>query len=298
MAVDLLAFPAMLRRLLPLVASLLPLAAVESIDHAILAAARSADAIYQRHVEELAQGLASPSLEERLVCLRKLGATLDPEVAGKLMPFLDPATRSISELTTACVSIANLGNAAAATPLLRPLTTHQDATVRLAASNALEQLGKLAAPEYMALGKDADETLRGTGITNLGTLKHAEAAELLAKALSGDSNPLNRRLSAIGLGQLGDRSQGPVLRDALSDADPEVRRHAAEALVRLNYTPAIPYLLLALEANVAGEHLARCLRLLSGQDFAFDPKADDLRRHEAIERGFQWWALNAKNHEN
>jgi HEAT repeat protein len=54
-----------------------------------------------------------------------------------------------------------------------------------------------------------------------------------------------------------------------------VRRYAAEALAKLDYKPAVADLLMALEANVAGVHIVRALRALTGEDFGFDP-ADPL----------------------
>jgi hypothetical protein len=64
--------------------------------------------------------------------------------------------------------------------------------------------------------------------------------------------------------------------------------------VKLNYTPAIPNLLMAMEGNVAGDHIARCLTLMTMQDFGFSSRANPLARTEAIEKGFAWWTANAK----
>ena len=57
---------------------------------------------------------------------------------------------------------------------------------------------------------------------------------------------------------------------------------------------AIPYLLMALEANLAGAYIDRSLDLLSGQDFGFDSRANALDRAAAIDRGYAWYAQHAK----
>jgi len=126
-------------------------------------------------------------------------------------------------------------------------------------------------------------------------LKHAEAAPILISALRYDPRAHVRRMAAISLGKLGDRANAPTLMDALCDADPGVRRYSAESLVQLGAVESIPNLLMALEANVAPSHINRCLKILSGQDFGFDPRGNVLDRTTAIERGYEWWSLNAKN---
>ena len=137
--------------------------------------------------------------------------------------------------------------------------------------------------------------IRGSSLTELGTLAQSDAAALLVKGLAKDVRPHIRRMCAIGLGNLGDKAMGPNLTDALADADPGVRRYAAEALTKLGYTSAIPSMLMALEANVAGVHINRCLVIMCKTDFGFDPRADLLSREAAIEKGFQWWTANAKD---
>ncbi|MFW5750807.1 MAG: hypothetical protein ACOCZK_04070, partial [Planctomycetota bacterium] len=71
-----------------------------------------------------------------------------------------------------------------------------------------------------------------------------------------------------------------------------VRRYAAEGLAKLDYGPGIPYLIFALEANVAGKHIHQALVELTGQDFGYEPGANVLERQRAVERGFDWWTDN------
>lgn len=255
----------------------------------ILGAARAASEEYQTRFRIIAEGLTSAVETKRIDTIRALAGLRDPEVVPLLIPFLGAGVHSTNELVMACTALGRLGYL---TPLpsLRQLTHHEDAGVRQAATLAIEQIGAIAAGDWMARAKDSNDALQLAALAHLGTLKHAEAGELLVKGLDHDKS-LIRQTACIGLGNLGERSLGEKLRPALTDADPAVRRYAAEALSRLNYTPAIADLIMALDANVAGEHIVRALRILTGgQDFGFDPHAPLYRRQESIERGFAWLA--------
>ena len=124
-------------------------------------------------------------------------------------------------------------------------------------------------------------------------MKQAEAAPLLVAGLNRNPKSLLRRMCAIGLGRLGDAANGPALQNALSDPDPQVRRYAAEAIVAINYRPGIPYMIFALESNIASDEITRCIKLMTGEDFGFNSRLDGLKRQEAIDRGFLWWTANA-----
>ncbi len=268
-------------------------AVAEDLDEAkILAAARGADDLYQRHLVELSTRLQSDSLDDRLLAIGTLGRLDDPDCVPLLLPFIE-STKSTPEIVAAAAALGHLGNIAASPGLRNLLANDNDPEVRIAALNAMDQLKASQAADYVPKVKDPEPTLNGSALTNLGTLAHQPAAETLAFALAHDSRAVIRRMCAIGLGKMGDRLQGPNLQDALGDSDPGVRRYAAEALVKLNYTPAIPYLLMAMEGNIAGGHINRCLQLLSKQDFGFDWRANELARKEAVERGFKWWTDNA-----
>jgi HEAT repeat protein len=290
-------------RLLPLVLIVLangwavePDTALDSVT--VLAAARAADDLYQRHLEELRVKLGSGDENERIATIATIGRLQDPTLVPALLPFLEGAVRSSRELAAACHALGHLGDTASAPALRSLIQANADPEVRLAALNALEQIKATIAADYMGRAKDPELDLTGIADTNLGTLAHEPAAAILAKGLLSDPRPLIRQMCAIGLGRLGDRSNGPNLQDALGDANPGVRRYAAEALVKLNYTPSIPYLLMALEGNSAGQYLNRCLMLLSGQDFGFDYRDSELKRRNAVERGFAWWADHAAELKN
>lgn len=268
--------------------------ATTEVDAEVLAAARAADLFYQRKVERLLSLLASPVEAERVEALGHIGHLRDPALVPNLLPWLQASNRTPAELVAATCAIPTDGGQATI-PALKNLLKNEDATVRVAAMNALTRLQSIAPADYVARASDQETAIRGSSATNLGVLAVADAAPILLKHLALDGKPHVRRMCAISLGLLGDRAHGAALADALADSNPGVRRYAAEALVKLNYTPAIPHLLMAMEGNVAGDHIARCLTLMTMQDFGFSSRADPLARAEAIEKGFAWWTANAKD---
>lgn len=265
-----------------------------SSDAELLAAARAVDEIYQARIARLTDMLAAPDEKNRLQALSLIGQLYDPTLVPVIMPFLQSSRRSTAELIAAASALPASGSEPA-TPLLKNLLKHADASVRVAAMNALTRLQAIQSDDYKGRANDPSGAIRGSSDTNLGRLAVADAAPILLKALSFDERPHVRRMCAISLGLLGDKAHAPALTDALTDGNPGVRRYAAEALVKLDYKPAIPHLLMALEANVAGDHLNRSLKLLSGQDFGFDSRANPLARTAAIEKGFKWWTENSKD---
>ncbi|HYE06534.1 MAG TPA: HEAT repeat domain-containing protein [Planctomycetota bacterium] len=261
-------------------------------DEAILAAARAADLEYSRHVALLEADLGDAREEVRVAAITAFGPLQDPAAVPLLIPFLDGSTRTPAEVMAAVESLADLG-AVGTADAMRKLLGHGNAEVRAAAHNGLERLKAIGAGDHLRGAKDTSDALRGSGVQNLGLIQHAEAAETLKKALAFDARPHIRRLAAIALGRLGDPGNGLALAEALTDSDPGVRRYAAEALVKVDYKLGIPNLLMALEANVAGQHIDRCVELITGQDFGFDAHSNQLERQAAIEKGFVWWAANA-----
>lgn len=273
-------------------------AAAEAVDSTgtdaeVLAAARAADLFYQRKVERLLALLNSPVEAERLEVLSHIGHLRDPALVPNLLPWLQASNRTPAELVAATCALPTDGGQAAI-PALKNLLKNDDASVRVAAMNALTRLQSIASADYVARATDNEAAIRGSSAANLGVLAVADAAPILLKHLALDGKPHVRRMCAISLGLLGDRANGPALASALTDSNPGVRRYAAEALVKINYTPAIPNLLMAMEGNVAGDHIARCLQLMTMQDFGFSSRANLLARTEAIEKGFVWWTANSK----
>jgi HEAT repeat protein len=290
----------MLRALVPLLcaAALFPdlgSAADLPSDGELLAAARSADVIYQRHLGLLASRLERGETQEiRLAAIASLGRLQDAQAVVPLMAFAENPDRPVIELVAVATALGTAGNQAGL-PALRRLTVHSNAEVRFAAYNALGQLGAATGSDHLQRAKDNDEVQHLAGLTNAGTVKQTDAAPLLIAGLATHPRALVRRQCAIGLGRLGDVSNAPALQDALSDPDAGVRRYAAEALAALNYRPAIPFMLFALDSNIASDEISRAVTKLSGQDFGFNSRDNLIRRQAAIERGFQWWTAHAQD---
>ena len=295
------AFAAIVSCLFPLLAAdqatAEPVAVVQpaagDTDQQLLIAARLADDVYQRHYQGLLGGLESPDEALRVRTIRDLGRLQDGDAIPFLLPFLEASKRSPAELNAAAESVADLGAAVASEPLQR-LLSHRDASVRAVAQKSMTRLKTMGPGHFMGRAKDRDDALRSSAITNLGTLKHSEAAAVLIQALGHDDRTHIRRMAALSLAKLGDRAHAPALIEALTDGDARVRRYAATGLAQLGAVEAVPALLMALEANIAGVHINRAVMQLTGQDFGFDASGNILERTAAIESGFAWWAANAK----
>jgi len=275
-----------------LAASLSPLAAAS--DTELLAAARAADHVFQRSLALTYADLSAPDEAKVIAAIRTLGRLDIAEAVPVLLPLADGYHQTPAVLLAACETLADL-NAVVATGVLQQLLTHADASVRAGAQKALTRLQSMSAPLYLQRGGDADDAVRASAVTSLGALEAGEAAGLLTEALRYDSRPHIRRMAAIGLGRLGDRSNAEVLIESLSDSDPGVRHRCAEALALLDVKRSIPFLIMALEANVSATHINRALIRLSGQDFGFDARANILDRQRSIESAFEWWSINAKD---
>lgn len=267
------------------------LPAAEAAAERALAAARLASDRYQHHVEDLVRKLEHADPEIRDQAFRSLGRTRDPQVVPHLLPYLDADLRSEAEVVAATQALATLG-ATSATPALQKLTRRDEQAVRVAALNALAQLERLQPFDYERESAAEDGDLRAMGVTDLGTLVVEDAGPILVSALR-DRRDHIRRMAAIGLGRLGDVRYAEAVTEALTDRDPLVRRYAAETLTILDHKPAIPYLLMALEAGIASGDVNRALIALSGEDFGFHPRANEVANKLAVDRGFEWWSLNA-----
>jgi HEAT repeat protein len=259
----------------------------------VLAAARAADLFYQRQVQRLIGMLESKDVAVRIEAISLIGRLQDPALVPNLLPWLQSSNRTPEEIVATTCAIPTDGGQAAI-PALKGLLKNENASVRVATMNALTRLQSIATADYMGRSSDPETAIRGSSASNLGVLNVADAAPILLKHLALDGKPHVRRMCVISLGLLGDRANGPAIAAALADSNPGVRRYAAEALVKINYTPAIPNLLMAMEANIASDHIAHCLQLMTKQDFGFSSRANPLARGEAIEKGFAWWTANSK----
>jgi HEAT repeat protein len=267
-----------------------PLAGQDYADSRILAAARAADRVWQQRLTVLYQDLASADTAVRTAAMAQLADLGDPAAAPRIAANLDPALRGPDELIAGVTALANL-KARGQVESMRRLTAHPDERVRLAALNAIDRLG--SPDDWRPRTGDDGDTIRRNAIANEATLGPAESAAVLVQGLKGERDPVTRRLCAYGLARLGDRANGPALTEALTDPDPGVRRTAAEALVAINYTPAIPYLIRALEAGAADTYLAAALDRLAKHRFGYDPRATIIQRQAVIDAADVWWGEHA-----
>ena len=187
--------------------------AAAGIDDAqLLRAARAASTVYQYKLHGLIGDLASSDPAVRLQALSDLGHLSDPAVVPVLLPWLQASNRSPAEIIAAASALSVAG-AEAAVPVLHGLLKHPDHEVRATAMNVLTSISKIQPNDYKARSDDADDVIRGSSLTELGTLAQSDAAALLVKGLAKDVRPHIRRMCAIGLGNLGDKAMGPNLTD-------------------------------------------------------------------------------------
>ncbi|MEW6686356.1 MAG: HEAT repeat domain-containing protein [Candidatus Edwardsbacteria bacterium] len=99
----------------------------------------------------------------------------------------------------------------------------------------IERLGSSAIPDLreVAKNKNQSEEMRVSCIVLLGRLKAAEAKVELEEYLLKDGNKFCREASAIALGNLGDETAIPKLKEALKDKSGNVRMRAVWALAKL-----------------------------------------------------------------
>lgn len=284
--------PALLSLLVLFAAHLNPLVAAS--DAELMAAARAADDVFQRSLALTYADLTHPDQAKVIAAIRTLGRLDVAEAVPVLLPLADGYHQPPAVLLAACETLADL-NAVVATGALQQLLEHTDASVRAGALKALTRLQAMGTPHYLQRGRDADDAVRASAVTSLGAMEAGDAAALLTEALRYDPRPHIRRMAAIGLGRLGDSANAEVLIESLSDSDPGVRHRCAEALALLDVKRSIPFLIMALEANVSATQINHALVHLSGQDFGFDTRANILDRQRSIESAFEWWAMNAKS---
>jgi bla regulator protein blaR1 len=158
----------------------------------------------------------------------------------------------------AAIALASMGSPAFQ-PLLNQLTSSNSA-VRRNAAWAIGELTRMipgeraaAVPQLISLLGDSDKWVQMAAARSLGELRDQRAGEALIATLL-DSDSRVRQMAAWALSELKDRRAVQELcRLLASDAQPEVRCGAAEALGEINSAEALPSLKQALndpEASV------------------------------------------------
>lgn len=165
-----------------------------------------------------------------------------------------------------------------AVPQLISRLTDADDTVRSLAAEALEQLGRGAAPAIPALvrlSEDPSRLVRGSAIEALGAIGTPEAMSALNRLLGGPDAGLRAHAAEV-LPCFGSAAVPPLTR-ALDDGDAQVRRSAALALGEIGPAAglAVPRL-----SELAGEGRSWLSRLAGGWfgDPVRNAAAEALRR--------------------
>ncbi|MDT8440986.1 MAG: HEAT repeat domain-containing protein [Desulfuromonadales bacterium] len=181
---------------------------------------------------------------------------------------------------------ARMGEAAAMEQLVE-LLAGPDESVADRAYAVLVDLGARAVPVLTDGLTTTDRQQREYLVAALGTLKATGAIDRIAAILAERS--LQRRyVAAWALGEINDPAVVLPLIGALSDDNPEVRRYATRALIKVN-RPAVPQLVAYLD-TAEGEGAAAAIRALG--DIA-DPRALPalLAKVESPQRGEVFLAL-------
>ncbi len=290
----------MIRFALLLLICLCPLHSADEVakndDAKIMAAAKQANLFYQNRRSALLRQLKTGSDDVKVKAIAELSTLQEAELIGVILPYLDFNLHSDKVVSAACLGLARL-DAQNHIADLTKITQHQRSSknVKKAAWNAIGRLKSLERVHFNDQSGDFETAIRASGVTNLGTIKDAEAAPILANAVVHDRRVHIRRMAAIGLGKLGDPEYAEQLIIALTDGDIQVRRFASTALAKMDHKPAIPYLLVQLESNVGGKYLNQALMVLSGQDFGYKHTDTLTARRDAIAAGITWYTEHSKD---
>lgn len=244
--------------------------------------------------ERILEDLQSDVPSIRLQAMRTAAELGDIRYIPAVMAYLDADLYDEQHLILAMRTLVDL-EAQRAIPDIDVLTKHDDQNVKLTALNALSQLDALERKHHLQMLASPSRTLTASGVTNLSYTTDHQSGEELAVIVRDHSDAHTRRMAAIALGRLADDTYAEDLLEALADPDEGVRAYGALALAEMEYRPAVPYLLTALETNVAGTYIIEALRSITGDDFGYDPDANALARQEAIERGFEWFMTNGSD---
>lgn len=175
----------------------------------------------------LAEFLRSEEALTRQLAAWFLGFCATPEYA-------DEVARLLTDERACGAAIRTLGKwkARAAVPGILPFVGHEKEPRRVAAINALRDIGDpRAIPVLLGALDDPYFTVREAAARALATLGRP-AEKALLRALPGAGAPARRHIIRT-LGAMRSRRAAGVLRRLLKDSDPFVRSDAAEALARI-----------------------------------------------------------------
>ena len=186
----------------------------------------------EKAVPVLRDFLAAPSTNQQRIALFYLGFYHAPELAPQVRPLLAHA-----KLRAAGIRALGKWQVAADLPLLGASLTDTNERVRVAAANALRDVGdpRAIAELAPALG-DPVFTVRNTALRAI--VSYGPAAEPALLELVASKDRTARRQAIRGLGQCGTRAALKVLKPLCADPDPAVRRDAEQACTLLEQRTA------------------------------------------------------------
>jgi hypothetical protein len=193
--------------------------------------------------------------------------------------------------TLAAAELGKMGNRAAV-PILIEAARFDNPDLTSEVINSLISIG---ATEAVALFKEKvnDPKYRVRIGCLRGLFKLAgddEAIPLLTDALR-DEHPEVRRSAATFLGWKDRTDAVPALVQCLSDDDARVRKAAVSALANIKDDSSVPPLLRVLGDKdlEIREKALEAIKLISGEEFAFDVKASGNELNKAINDLRNWW---------
>ena len=209
----------------------------------------SFDSTDQQVLQRLVEGLGDPRGLVRLRFAETLG-----EIGEPATPFLEEALthhENVVVRRAAAKTLTLIADSSAVPTLLHSFLNDEDTVVRSSSAGALARTGEAAVPALLDILASADqpEDIKGHAAWALAFIG-SEAADYLYQALNNAS--LDVRCAVIGaLGHVAqeqsDEKSCNLLVSALTDLESVIRTEAAAALAQVNYPPAVPHLILALQ---------------------------------------------------
>ena len=185
------------------------------------------------------------------------------------------------ERSSAAKRLGELNGPAAA---LLPALDDRNQYVRAAAAGALAQADLIgleteAVEQLLAAIDDSFDAVCVAAVRTLGLLRAQTAREQIAACLQ-DSNPKIVRAAITTLGRLGHEADASLVEPYLDSRLPALPGAAASALAALDYRPAIPRILAALEIEMSSGFTAPYYRAIL---HSYVKALGELRATEAIE---------------
>jgi len=209
----------------------------------------SFDSTDQQVLQRLVEGLGDPRGLVRLRFAETLG-----EIGEPATPFLEEALthhENVVVRRAAAKTLTLIADSSAVPTLLHSFLNDEDTVVRSSSAGALARTGEAAVPALLDIlaSTDQPEDIKGHAAWALAFIG-SEAADYLYQALNNAS--LDVRCAVIGaLGHVAqeqsDEKSCNLLVVALTELEPLIRTEAAAALAQVNYPPAVPHLILAVQ---------------------------------------------------